>query len=136
MPEQTILLADDEAHITCVVSHKLRAAGFTVVTAKDGEEAFELACQTSPALVITDLQMPRMSGLELAIKLRETPATSRTPLIMLTARGYILDSRDVALTNIRCLISKPFSAREVVRRVVDELENGAPAAGGDLREAA
>lgn len=133
----TILLADDEAHITCVVSHKLRSAGFEVVTARDGEEAYELACRFMPSLVITDLQMPRMSGLELALKLRQTEATAATPVIMLTARGYILDEHDLAQTNIKCMMNKPFSAREVVRQVVEHL--GMPSrsdAAADRREAA
>jgi len=51
------------------------------------EEAFELACSLRPALIVTDLQMPRLSGLELAIRLKRTPQTAQTPLLMLTARG-------------------------------------------------
>lgn len=123
----TILLADDEAHITCVVAQKLRSAGFEVVTARDGEEAYELACQFLPALVITDLQMPRMSGLDLALKLRETESTAEMPVMMLTARGYIIAPSEAARTNIRHIMGKPFSAREVVRRVVEILgePNGA-----------
>jgi two-component system, OmpR family, alkaline phosphatase synthesis response regulator PhoP len=128
MNSPTILLADDEAHITCVVAQKLRSAGFVVVTARDGEEAYELACRVGPSLVITDLQMPRMSGLELAIKLAETPATSRVPVMMLTARGYIIEHGQSQNTNIRHIMGKPFSAREVVRRVVEIL--GDPAANG------
>jgi two-component system, OmpR family, alkaline phosphatase synthesis response regulator PhoP len=116
-----ILLADDEAHITCVVAQKLRSAGFTVVTARDGEEAFEVACEVNPDLVITDLQMPRMSGLDLALKLRETAVTAHTPVVMLTARGYIIDPADARRTNIRHIMGKPFSAREVVRRVIELL---------------
>jgi two-component system alkaline phosphatase synthesis response regulator PhoP len=115
----TIMLVDDEAHITCVVGTKLRAEGYAVLTARDGEEAFDLAMRRPPALVITDLQMPRMSGLELAQRLKECPATASVPLIMLTARGYIADSSSMARTNIVRLISKPFSAREVVRLVAE-----------------
>ena len=137
MGTKTILLADDEAHITCVVADKLRVAGFAVVTARDGEEAFELASRVRPDLVVTDLQMPRMSGLELATKLRAFEATSATPVIMLTARGYILDQAEVARTNIKCVMSKPFSAKAVVKQVAELLGALSPAAapvGG--REAA
>lgn len=117
-----ILLADDEAHITCVVAQKLRSVGYVVVTAQDGEEAFETAKSLLPAIVITDLQMPRMSGLDLAIKLRETPETASTPVIMLTARGYIIEPSEAARTNIREIMGKPFSVREVVRKVTELLE--------------
>ena len=115
----TILLADDEAHITCVLAQRLRTAGFTVVAARDGEEAFDLALKTRPALVVTDLQMPRMSGLELALRLKEAASTSRTPVIMLTARGYIVETPTMERTNIRHVIGKPFSAKDIVRRIVE-----------------
>src|SRR5262245_39891912 len=108
MTTPTILLADDEAHITCVMAQKLRSAGYGVVAARDGEEALELTLRTRPAIVITDLQMPRMSGLELAIRLRETEETASIPVIMLTARGYIMDPATTAKTNIRHVIGKPF----------------------------
>lgn len=132
----TVLLADDEAHITCVVAQKLRSAGFTVFTARDGEEAYEVACQVRPALVITDLQMPRMSGLDLSLKLRETPSTAATPVVMLTARGYIIDPAEAARTNIRHIMGKPFSAREVVRKVIDLLGDPLGSAGQPTAEAA
>jgi two-component system, OmpR family, alkaline phosphatase synthesis response regulator PhoP len=128
MNAPTILLADDEAHITCVVAQKLRSAGFSVVTARDGEEAYELACRVRPSLVITDLQMPRMSGFDLAVKLAETPGTSTTPVMMLTARGYIIDQGEAGKTNIKHIMGKPFSAREIVRRVVEIL--GDPSVSG------
>lgn len=124
MEAPTILLADDEAHITCVVSQKLRTAGFSVVVARDGEEAFELACRVRPVLVVTDLQMPRMSGLDLAIKLKETAGTSTVPVLMLTARGYIVDTESLGRTNIRHVMGKPFSAQNLLRKVTELV--GAP----------
>ena len=119
MTTPTILLADDEAHITCVVAQKLRTAGFSVVTARDGEEAFDLAISARPALVVTDLQMPRMSGIELALKLRTDAATSATPVVMLTARGYIVEKDQMDRTNIRHLMAKPFSARDLLKKIVE-----------------
>src|ERR1043165_254607 len=87
---KTILVADDESHILHVVSLKLSNAGFRVLTAKDGAEAFEVATQEHPDLVITDSHMPHLSGLELCRKLKQTPETATIPAIMLTARGYQL----------------------------------------------
>lgn len=117
----TILVADDEAHISQVVSTRLRRAGYEVVVASDGEEAFELALEHAPDLVVTDLQMPYMNGLELALKLRCHAATANTPVIMLTARGYILEDGQAEATNIRLLMSKPFSARELTEKVGEVL---------------
>jgi len=116
-----VLLADDEPHITLVVSRKLRSAGLDVVTAEDGEEALDLARQRPPALVITDLQMPYMTGIDLARALKEDAATSGVPVIMLTARGYVLNPTQLASTNIRFVMSKPFSAREILEKVFELL---------------
>jgi two-component system alkaline phosphatase synthesis response regulator PhoP len=111
-----ILVVDDEAHITHVVALKLTNAGYRVVTASDGEEAFEVATSERPDLVITDLQMPYMSGLELSKKLRRTAEMSSTPILMLTARGYALDQSELGQTNIKAVLSKPFSPRDVLEK--------------------
>jgi len=71
-----ILVVDDEPHITHVVALKLRHAGYDVVTAGDGEEGFEIACETDPTLIITDLQMPYMTGLEMCRKLADAAVTA------------------------------------------------------------
>lgn len=114
---RTILVADDEAHITAVVALKLRNAGFVVITAADGEEAYEHACAKLPDLIITDLQMPYMDGLALATRLRANPNTAGIPTILLTARGHALSQADIAQTTIREVLSKPFSPREVLAKV-------------------
>ncbi|HVZ94546.1 MAG TPA: response regulator [Phycisphaerales bacterium] len=130
-----VLVADDESHITQVVSLKLRKAGFTVVMAADGEEAYELAVQELPALIITDLQMPYLSGLEFCERLRANPATSSIPAVMLTARGYSLAQEDLAKTNIKHVMSKPFSPRELLAKV-RELLGLAAESDGPIAEAA
>lgn len=114
---QTILIADDEAPIRQMVAMKLRGAGFAVLEARDGEEALEIATATPPAMVVTDLQMPWINGLELCVRLKAQESTSRVPVLMLTARGHLLASVDIARTNIREVISKPFSARQVLQAV-------------------
>lgn len=120
----TILLADDESHITRIVAAKFRAAGFDALTVADGAEALAAAQRSLPALIVTDLQMPRMSGLHLAIQLRQDPRTAAIPIILLTARGHVLDPAEVERTGIRRVIPKPFSAREVLRAAQEII--GAP----------
>src|SRR2546423_7313340 len=119
-----ILVADDESHILHVVSLKLRNAGFIVITARDGQEALELAQQEKPDLLITDYHMPQLSGLELCQRLKKDPATSGIPAIMLTARGYQLDPGDTEQSGILRMLSKPFSPRQLLATVNEVLQGG------------
>ena len=127
MAGKTILVADDETHILHVVSLKLRNAGFNVLTARDGQEALELAQTEHPDLIITDYHMPHLSGLELCQRLKQDPATSSIPAIMLTARGYQLDPADTQQSGILCMLSKPFSPRQLLTTVNEVLERAAAA---------
>ncbi len=122
MEIKTILVADDESHILNVVSLKLRNAGFRVVTARDGQEAFEMAQAEKPDLLITDYHMPQLSGIELCQKLKQDPATSSIPAIMLTARGYQLEPSDTEQSGILRMLSKPFSPRQLLTTVNEVLE--------------
>jgi len=112
-----VLVVDDEAHIVHVVSLKLQNAGYEVITAGDGEEGLSLAGSAMPDLIITDYQMPYLSGLEMCTKLREQPATSRIPALMLTARGFSIPPEQLEQTNIRMVLSKPFSPRDILSKV-------------------
>jgi two-component system, OmpR family, alkaline phosphatase synthesis response regulator PhoP len=114
---QRVLVIDDEAHILQVLSLKLRNAGYDVLMARDGEEGFEVASGSLPDLIITDFQMPYMTGLELCRALAKTEATAGIPVLMLTARGYALDAEDLAIGTIRDVVSKPFSPRAIVQQV-------------------
>jgi DNA-binding response OmpR family regulator len=113
-----VLVADDETHIRLVVVSKLRSAGAEVVEARDGAEALARARERRPDLVITDLQMPHLSGLELAQALMIDARTSGVPVLMLTARGYSLSDDQMRGASILELMSKPFGARELLRRAV------------------
>ena len=127
MSEKKILVADDETHILHVVSLKLRNAGFLVITARDGQEALEMAQMEKPHLIITVYHMPQLSGLELCQRLKQDPATSSIPAIMLTARGYQLDPTDTEQSGILRMLSKPFSPRQLLTTVNEVLERAAAA---------
>jgi two-component system alkaline phosphatase synthesis response regulator PhoP len=114
---QKVLVVDDEVHILHVVSLKLRNGGYEVITAQDGQEALELAQTELPDLIITDYQMPYLSGLELCQRLKQIPQTQAIPAIMLTARGFALDDSALAATGIRKCLHKPFSPSEVLKIV-------------------
>ena len=129
-----ILVVDDEAHILHVLSLKLRNAGYDVVTAVDGEDGLELARQALPDLVITDFQMPYMTGLELCRALAANGSTGHIPVLVLTARGYALEEKDLEIGNIKGVLSKPFSPRAVLQLVNETLAG--QAGGGETRSSA
>lgn len=107
-----VVIADDEAHILHVVSMKLRNAGLEVITAVDGEEALDLCLTEEPHILITDYQMPYLTGLELCKKLRQ--AGRDMPAILLTARGFDIEPGEMADAGIAAVLAKPFSPREVL----------------------
>lgn len=76
--------------------------------------AYDLACSDPPDLIITDYQMPGLSGLELCARLRNDPATSEVPVILLTARGIAISDEEMRRASIRRVIDKPFSPREIL----------------------
>ncbi len=123
-----ILLADDEPDVLTLLSLNLRRAGFDVITAEDGERALALTREESPALVILDLMMPGLSGLEVAKQLKQSPATARIPVLMLTAKSDEVD-RIVGLElGADDYVTKPFSPREIVLRVQSVLRRSEPVA--------
>lgn len=117
MSDKKVLVVDDEFHIVQVVSIKLRNNGFAVVTADNGADAYDLACAEKPDVIITDYQMPQMSGLELIEKLRQNEATKEIPVLMLTARGFAIEDEQKAALGIAQCLSKPFSPREVLQSI-------------------
>ncbi|NBV87635.1 MAG: response regulator [Verrucomicrobia bacterium] len=133
-----ILVADDEPDVLNLVALNLQRAGFDVLKADDGEQALRIARDEMPALLVLDLMMPGLSGLEVTKLLKQSPQTARIPVVMLTAKADEVD-RIVGLElGADDYVTKPFSPREIVLRVqsvlrrmdsvpahVDELEVGA-----------
>ncbi|HUG66963.1 MAG TPA: response regulator [Pirellulaceae bacterium] len=110
-----ILLADDEIHIRRAAEFKLKRE-FEVSCAEDGQEAWEMLLKDRPDVLITDLQMPRMNGIELIEHIRANEATADLPVILLTAKGFELAREDIFNTlKVFQLLSKPFSPRELCR---------------------
>lgn len=119
-----ILVADDEPDVLNLVSANLRAAGFEVLNAEDGPTALSLARSQPPNLLVLDLMLPGMSGLEVCRSLKADPVTSSIPIIMLTAKAEEVD-RIVGLElGADDYVTKPFSPRELVLRVKNVLRRG------------
>jgi two-component system alkaline phosphatase synthesis response regulator PhoP len=121
MLDKKVLVVDDEIHIIHVVAIKLRNNGYEVISAENGEQAYKLACEESPDIIVTDFQMPIMTGLELVEKLRENEQTRDIPVIMLTARGFAVEEDRKEQLQISEFLSKPFSPKELLRSIEDIL---------------
>lgn len=124
-----IVIADDEAHIRLVVGEKFRSEGFTVIEARDGEEALELVRSHKPNVLVTDLQMPYMNGVELCTQVAADPTIAHIPALLLTARGHIVDPAQIEKSAIRKTMAKPFSAKTLFENVQALLKAGGIATG-------
>ena len=131
MPESpTILLVDDEDSIQKLLTYPLERDGYRVVPARDGEEALRRFAEEEIDLVVLDIMLPKLDGLEVCKRLR---AESTVPIIMLTARDDELDKVLGLELGADDYITKPFSPRELIARVRAVLRRLRPAlAGGAL----
>src|SRR5262245_28321830 len=104
-----ILLCDDELHILRAAEFKFKRAGYDVLLAGDGHDGWDKIDKFSPDIVVTDCQMPRLSGLALAERIRTTPQTAQLPVVMLSAKGFELPPDQLrSKYGVRCLMAKPF----------------------------
>ncbi|MEX0711049.1 MAG: response regulator [Pirellulales bacterium] len=122
-----VLLCDDEIHILRAAEFKLSRAGFHVRCAADGLEAWEAIQQECPDLLVTDFQMPRLTGLELIQRLRQNESTRHLRVVVLTAKGLELSATELAEKwGVLAVLGKPFSPRELLRIVESIVATGAP----------
>ena len=127
MTAKKILVVDNEIHIVQVVAIKFRNNGFEVITSDNAREAFELACRQKPDVIVTDLQMPGTSSLELIENLRKHPATADIPVVLLTARDFTVEDQQISDLRISVCLAKPFSPRELLQTVNEVLKQRATA---------
>lgn len=121
-----ILLVDDEPDALEVLGFKLKEAGFTPLFAKDGAKALALAREERPDLIVLDLMLPEIDGLDVCKILRRAPATASIPILMLTARAAEMDRVLGLELGADDYVTKPFSPRELVLRIRKLLARRAP----------
>lgn len=119
-----ILIVDDEPDAIELIEFNLKAAGYEVVTAADGELALKKARDLLPALIILDLMLPEVDGLEVCKILRRDPKTSAIPIVMVTAKAAEIDRILGLELGADDYLTKPFSPRELVLRVKRLLRSG------------
>ncbi|HZK40699.1 MAG TPA: response regulator [Atribacterota bacterium] len=123
MPNKKILIADDEPYILRSLSFVLKKEGFDIETACNGEEALKKAQQFNPKILFLDVMMPKKDGYEVCNKLKSNPETKDIYIIMLTAKGQIIDKEKGLTAGADEYITKPFSPREIVNKVKKIMEN-------------
>lgn len=116
-----ILIVDDEPDALEVLGFKLREAGYTPILAKDGTRAIAIAREKHPDLIVLDLMLPEVDGLEVCKILRRDPSTASIPVIMLTARAAEMDRVLGLELGADDYVTKPFSPRELVIRIRKQL---------------
>jgi two-component system, OmpR family, alkaline phosphatase synthesis response regulator PhoP len=126
MPNAKILVVDDEKDLIELVRYNLELEGFKVFSALDGESGLAMAIKLMPDIVLVDLMLPGIDGLEVCSRLKGSERTSRIPIIMLTAKTAESD-RVVGLElGADDYVTKPFSPRELAARVKAVLRRSAP----------
>ncbi len=122
-----ILIAEDEAAVVTMLRYNLEKEGFRVCEAGDGEEALRVVQEESPSLILLDWMLPLVSGIEVCRRLRRSPDTRDTPILMLTARGEENDKIRALNTGADDYVTKPFSLPELLARIRALLRRSLPA---------
>jgi two-component system alkaline phosphatase synthesis response regulator PhoP len=112
-----ILMVDDEKDIVDLVAYNLEKEGYETLKALDGEKALQLVRTKTPDLVVLDLMLPGIQGLEVCKRIRKDPETAFIPIIMLTAKGAEIDKIVGLEVGADDYITKPFSVKELLARI-------------------
>ena len=117
VPMPTVLVVEDDPVILRLLEVNFEMEGFDVVLAHDGQEGLEIVRERQPDLVITDIMMPKVSGLELVKALRSDEATAHIPIMLLSAKAQSADLKDGLEAGADDYVTKPFEPLDLVDRV-------------------
>ncbi|MBN1517423.1 response regulator [Candidatus Sumerlaeota bacterium] len=124
MKRETVVVIEDETDIREVIEHNLNREGYKVLSSSDGEKGLRLVQKKSPDIVLLDLMLPGLDGLDVCRKIKSEPATCAIPVIMVTAKG---EESDIVLglgLGADDYVTKPFSPKELIARVKAVLRRG------------
>jgi DNA-binding response OmpR family regulator len=121
--DHTVLIVDDEPHILRSLGFVLQKAGYSVLQARSGREALEMARQERPDLVFLDIMMPELDGYEVCRRLRADADLQSCHIIMLTAKGEETDRQEGLAAGADDYVTKPFSPSRAVARVQEALQH-------------
>ncbi len=120
MKEKILIVEDNPLH-TRLIKMTLRAKGYTLLKATDGEEALDMATRERPSIIIMDIRLPKMNGLEVTMKLRKNPAFSHTLIIGVTAYAMKGDRERIIESGRDVYLSKPINTRELPEVITEML---------------
>jgi CheY-like chemotaxis protein len=121
---KTILIADDEIYMLRLLEITLRKGGYHVVQARNGNEAIAAAEKEKPDLIVMDVMMPGLDGLAAVDQLKQITATSKIPIIVLSAKGHALTKVEAELAGASMFLTKPFSPNQLLSEVQRILGHG------------
>jgi len=127
--QEKILIVEDNPQNMKLIEMTLRGKGYTLLKATDGEEALDMAMREQPDLIIMDMQLPKLNGLEVTKRLRKTSAFSHTPIIALTAYAMKGDREKFISGGCDAYVSKPINTRELPGMIAEMLrqrQKGSP----------
>jgi len=128
MKEKILIVEDNPIHAR-LIEMTLRAGNYTLLKATDGEQALAIATRERPDLILMDLNLPRMTGFEVARKLRQTPGLSQIPIIALTAYAMKGDRERVIECGCDGYLTKPIDTRQLPGMVAEMLRQGKDSPG-------
>ncbi len=130
--KRTVLVVDDEKDLVDLISYNLTRNGYAVLSAHDGNDALDIATRETPDLVVLDLMLPGMDGMEVARRMKADPRTSGIPIVMLTAKGEETDVVVGLTLGADDYVTKPFSMKILLARLTSIFRrHDLPAAGAD-----
>lgn len=116
-----ILVADDEPNIVISLEYLMKREGYTVLVARDGQEALDMIARDRPHLVLLDVMMPKKSGFEVCQAVRASEELQATKILMLTAKGRDTDLAKGLALGADAYMTKPFSTRDLAHKVAEML---------------
>lgn len=123
MEKRKILVVDDEIDNVVLLEKRLKATGYEVISAYDGDEAIDKAFNENPDLILLDIMMPKKDGFEVLKILRDNPKTKNIPVIMLTAKAEVSDKVRGLETGAIDYVTKPFDFKELQARILTNLKS-------------
>ncbi|HEX9048359.1 MAG TPA: response regulator [Verrucomicrobiae bacterium] len=123
-----VLIADDEVYMLRLLEMTFKKGGLTVISCRDGQAALAAAGQELPQLIVLDIMMPGLDGLGALRKLKENPATSHIPVVVLSAKGHALTKVEAEMAGAVLFLAKPFSPSQLLAEAQKILSGEPPAA--------